>query len=396
MRFIKLGKINKKFLIPVLGGTFKLIYSFLIGLNPKYEIITRNPFILSIYINIGMIFAFIPYLILKYRSKKAKYLKERQNESKLNIELIHYDIFLKTRASKFKLIGVSTLFDFFQTVLINVFCSKCVYNLWFFDIIFISIFSYFLLKTNFYRHQYVSMVIILIFGLFLNIIEYFKSDDKTNKLDPFEIAMKFLTEIFFSLSVVIIKYNLEKNYCSPYEICIWEGFLGIILYIIVLVIINKLELTIGDIKYPDNFSEFIEGYDFNDFIVFFSNIITSCIYNISIFLTCDYFTPVHILIISIMKECYYYLKSMKNYILNILGIITLILIAFTFLIFIEIIELSVFKISYNTKNNIEKRSRIDSQVDINDLIDLTDVVKPEPDEEEIRKTTFSNYSESTQ
>ena len=396
MRFIKLGKINKKFLIPVLGGTFKLIYSFLIGLNPKYEIITRNPFILSIYINIGMIFAFIPYLILKYRSKKAKYLKERQNESKLNIELIHYDIFLKTRASKFKLIGVSTLFDFFQTVLINVFCSKCVYNLWFFDIIFISIFSYFLLKTNFYRHQYVSMVIILILGLFLNIIEYFKLDDKTNKLDPFEIVMKFLTEIFLSLNVVIVKYNLEKNYCSPYEMCIWVGFLGIILYIIVLVIINKLELTIGDIKYPDNFSEFIEGYDFNDFIVFFSNIITSCIYNISIFLTCDYFTPVHILIISIMKECYYYLKSMKNYILNILGIITLILIAFTFLIFIEIIELSVFKISYNTKNNIEKRSRIDSQVDINDLIDLTDVVKPEPDEEEIRKTTFSNYSESTQ
>ena len=288
------------------------------------------------------------------------------------------------------------LLYFFQTVLINVFCSKCVYNLWFFDIIFISIFSYFLLKTNFYRHQYVSMVIILIFGLFLNIIEYFKSDDKTNKLDPFEIAMKFLTEIFFSLSVVIIKYNLEKNYCSPYEMCIWVGFLGIILYIIVLVIINKLELTIGDIKYPDNFSEFIEGYDFNDFIVFFSNIITSCIYNISIFLTCDYFTPVHILIISIMKECYYYLKSMKNYILNILGIITLILIAFTFLIFIEIIELSVFKISYNTKNNIEKRSRIDSQVDIKDMINLTDIVKPDPDDEEIRKTNFSTFSENLQ
>ena len=85
------------------------------------------------------------------------------------------------------------------------------------------------------------MVIILILGLVLNIIEYFKSDDNTNTLDPFEISMKFLTEIFLSLSVVIIKYNLEKNYCSPYEICIWEGFLGLILYIIVLVIINKLE-----------------------------------------------------------------------------------------------------------------------------------------------------------
>ena len=396
MKFIKLGKINKKFLIPVLGGTFRLIHLFLIGLNPKYEIATKNPFILSIYTNIGMIFAFIPYLILKCRSKKAKIQKDTQNESKLTIELIHYDIFLETRGSKFKLIGISTIFDLFQTVLGFLFCSRCVYNLWIFDIIFISFFSYFLLKTNFYRHQYVSMVIILILGLVLNIIEYFKSDDNTNTLDPFEISMKFLTEIFFSLGVVISKYNMEKNYCSPYEICIWEGFLGLILYIIVLVIINKLELTIDDIKYPDNFSEFIEGYDFNDFIVCFLQIIASCIYNISIFVTCDYFTPVHILITSIIKECYYHLKTMKNFIYNFLGIITLILIAFTFLIFIEIIELNIFKISYNTKNNIEKRSRIDSQVDIKDMINLTDIVKPEPDDEEIRKTTFSTFSENLQ
>jgi hypothetical protein len=240
------------------------------------------------------------------------------------------------------------------------------------------------------------MVIILILGLVLNVIEYFKSDDNTNKLDAFEILMKFLTEIFLSLSVVIIKYNLEKNYCSPYEICIWEGFLGLIIYIIVLVIINKLELTIDSIKYPDNFSELIEDYDFNDFIVCFLQIIVSCIYNISIFVTCDYFTPVHILITSIIKECYYHLKTMKNFIYNFLGIITLILIAFTFLIFIEIIELNIFKISYNTKNNIEKRSRIDSQVDIKDMINLTDIVKPDPDDEEIRKTTFSTFSENLQ
>ena len=235
---------------------------------------------------------------------------------------------------------------------------------------------------------YGFLIIILIFGLFLNIIEYFKSDDKTNKLDPFEIAMKFLTEIFFSLSVVIIKYNLEKNYCSPYEICIWEGFLGIILYIIVLVIINKLELTIGDIKYPDNFSEFIEGYDFNDFIVFFSNIITSCIYNISIFVTCDYFTPVHILITSIIKECYYHLKTMKNFIYNFLGIITLILIAFTFLIFIEIIELNICNISYNTKKNIEKRSRKESLIEFRPIIPLNEE-EEKTDEDDKNDATFS-------
>ena len=87
---------------------------------------------------------------------------------------------------------------------------------------------------------------------------------------------------------------------------------------------------------------------------------------------------------------------MKNFIFNILGIITLILIAFTFLIFIEIIELDVFNISYNTKKNIEKRSRIDSQVDIYDMINLPEIVMPEPDDEEIRKTSFSTYNENPQ
>ena len=46
--------------------------------------------------------------------------------------------------------------------------------------------------------------------------------------------------------------------------------------------------------------------------------------------------------------------------LNILGITTLILIGFTFLIFIEIIELNICNISFYTKNNIVKRSKDES------------------------------------
>ena len=61
--------------------------------------------------------------------------------------------------------------------------------------------------------------------------------------------MKFLAEIGFSFNMVLSKYNMEKNYCSPYEICIWEGAIESIIHSICLVIINKLELKIGDIKY---------------------------------------------------------------------------------------------------------------------------------------------------
>ena len=376
MRYINIGKVNKKFLIPVFGGIFRLIHLFLIGYNPKYQIATKNPFLLTIYTNIGMFLAFIPYIILIYRSKKSKILSDSKSESILNIELIHYDIFVKNRASKYKLIALSSVFDLFQTILSFVFCLKCVYNLWILDIIFISVFSYFILKSKLYKHQYLSMVIILILGLVLNVIEYFKLGEIEDKFDIFEISMKFLMEIFFSITIVIIKYNMEKNYTSPYEICIWAGLFGLILNIIVLIILNRLEVTIDGIKYPDNYFELMNNYDINDFFVCSSQIIIACIYNITIFVTCDYFTPVHILITLIIKEFYNHFQKTVNTLYNILGIITLIFISFTFLIFIEIIELNIFNISYNTKKNIGIRSKIDSSLDINNTnITLSDEVE---------------------
>ena len=84
-------------------------------------------------------------------------------------------------------------------------------------------------------------------------------------------------------------------------------------------------------------------------------IVANGVYNIVQFLTCDYFTPCHILIITLITELYYSLKSFNNAVLNVLSFVFLLLIAFTFLVYIEIIELNIFNISYNTKKNIESR-----------------------------------------
>ena len=145
-----------------------------------------------------MILAFIPYLIIKYRTKKSKYLTEVLNKSKLDIEFVHYDIFKEARISKYKLISLSALLDFLETILSYILCSRFLYNLWSFDIIFISLFSYLILKTKLYKHQYISMIIILFLGLSLNIVEYYKYDDRENTLNPIGIIMTLLTEILFS------------------------------------------------------------------------------------------------------------------------------------------------------------------------------------------------------
>ena len=293
--------------------------------------------------------------------------------------------------SKYKLISLSALLDFLETILSYILCSRFLYNLWSFDIIFISLFSYLILKTKLYKHQYISMIIILFLGLSLNIVEYYKFDDRENTLNPIGIIMTLLTEILFSLSLVIVKYNLEKNYCDPYEICIFQGLFGLILFIISLVVINKLELTIDDIKYSENLIEYKNNYDINDFIVCLIIIIVNFIFNISLFVTCNYFTPVHILITSLIKEYHYYLQSNENIILNIFGIVILLLILFMFLVFIEIIEINIFNISYNTKKNIEKRSEIDSFTDINNIINLPDEII---DDEDKTNTSFSSINDN--
>ena len=384
MKCISFGKIDKKLLIPVVGGLTTLIYKYIVKNNPKYKILTQNPFLVSIYVAFGMILAIIPHLILKNRSKKDSNNQRKLIEhSKLNIELIvdDYDIFDRTKFAKFRFIFYSTVFDFAQSLLYSLFALNNSFNLWNFDILLFSLFSYLMLKTKLYRHQYISMIIIIILGFGLNITEAYK-DDTENTSGAFEIIMIFISEICFSFGIVIIKYNMEKNYCGPYEVCIWEGAIGFIINLICLIAFNLSALTIDGIKYPDNIIEYVENFNYNDFIVCFTITIAHFFVNTSLLLTCHYFTPTHTLIIFIIKDCHLYLRSSENVFLNISGFLILILIALSFLIFIEIIEINICNISYNTKKNIEIRSRKESS---NDFIALLPSNEEEEKEDEDNK-----------
>ena len=111
-----------------------------------------------------MILVIFPNFILKHRSKSSLNISDISiKTSKLNIELIVDDdnILERKKFTKFRFIFYSTIFDFSQTLLTTLFALNNSFNLWNFDIIFFSLFSYLMLKTKFYRHQYVSMIIIL-------------------------------------------------------------------------------------------------------------------------------------------------------------------------------------------------------------------------------------------
>lgn len=366
MNIVSCGKINIKILIPIVGGIIRMIGRFLLDINPKKEVVSKNPFIISIYSAFGMSLSFIPFLIYKNKNQNFaskinnKLIPQEIRESKLSVKYVYYDVNKHPKKEKYKLILVCTLFDFSETLLINAFCINCVYNLWVFDITIMSLFSYLILKKNLYKHQYLSMIIIIIFGIGLNVIEYLKKSNDDNKLDPIEIISKFLSEVFYSLNIVINKYNMEKYFCSPYEICLWEGVINFILFSLCLLVFNIFGLTIGDTIYPQNLFDYYNNFDINDIIVILINVFASCFYNILVLITCNEYTPCHVLIILIINESYYYFKFKENLILNTIGFCILLLLLIVFLVFIEMIELNICEISRNTIKNISIRAGRDS------------------------------------
>ena len=168
--------------------------------------------------------------------------------------------------------------------------------------------------------------------------------------------------------VVLMKYNMEKNYCNPYELCLWEGVFDFFLYSICLAIFCGLKLSLYGITHPDNLIQYFKEFGYNDLLLFLAEIITGFTYNISIFLTCDYFTPIHILIIPIIIETKKLLILDSNWTSNIISILILIIILFMLLVFIEVIEINICNLSYNTKKNINLRSEKDSFFDVDSII----------------------------
>ena len=149
------------------------------------------------------------------------------------------------------------------------------------------------------------MIIIIILGLGLNIIEYFKKDDK-NEVGFIEILFKIISEILSCLVIVINKLNMEKYFCHSYEICIWEGLVDFIVISTSLLIVNKIGVTIAGIYHPKNLYDYFDQFDISDIFLALFTIIINGLYNIFIIATCDIFTPFHVLITLIINECYNY------------------------------------------------------------------------------------------
>ena len=393
MAIISCGKLNINYLIPIIGGLIRASRLIAGELLPKKEDIDEKHKLLgdklsvittSVFIDLGMALAFIPFIILKYKSKKtirpSEQIKDR--ERRLTIKLEYYDIYEKNRKSKYKLICFVEFLDISQ-VIFSTIKSNCPYNFWEFDILFLSLFTCIILKTKLYRHQYFSMIIIIILGLGLNVVTYFINED--NEINVLRIFSKILSELFISLCVVLNKYIMDKYFCSPYEVCMLEGSLGVLVLIFCICIIIIINIIDGNITTADIIS--LLGLDDTFFNI--ANVIamfSSFFYNLSILVTIERLSACHVLLALIVHECYYYVpRKITNIIWNIIGLLLLVVMFITFLFFVEILEFNLFEVSSNTKKNIGIRADRD-----NDYVSGTSEIEETDSNEQVGNQSLTS------
>ena len=170
---------------------------------------------------------------------------------------------------------------------------------------------------------------------------------------------------------------MEKYFCSPYEICMLEGIIIVLVSVLCICIIIIINLINGNITTVD----FTSLLGLDNPLLYLTFMIVSSFYNISIYVTSDKLSPYHVLLALIVHECYFYVHTKLDaniIILNIIGFLILIVILIIFLFFIEILEFNLFDISRNTIKNIGIRADRDNDY-ISESSEIDEVDNDEPE-----------------
>jgi len=367
MALLSLGNIDKN-LIPILIGC---VVCFLNRLLNQYDgtLLYKNLILANICISLSRLLAFIPYLILKKRSKNIENKSDDTNIiRKDKIKYLYYNQTEKIAKGKWQLILLSAIVYLMnQYLFIATFEIKT--NTWIWIILITSIFYYLMFKIKIYRHHYVSAILILLIGIIIDIVlENIKND--INK-DLLLFLLKFIRQILFSLYNVMAKYIMEKKFISVYE---FSTYIGVIAFVL-LVIFFIFDYTIFDIF---NYKEYFNNFDYIELLVILGVISTQFGINLCSLFTVRNNSPCHIFVMFVFGQIAYYI-NFEGY--SIFVIICLILILFLSLIFNEIIELNFWGLSDNTKKNIINRAEIED----NSLIIRNDTIDSIENEENIKE-----------
>ena len=353
MRFLSLGKIDKNIISIIVGCVFCFFSRLLLRFPGDSDLFDHN-IITNILVSISYFFTIIPFLILKYRTNNKHKIESIKNNDLEDMEDIPTITQKDITKGKLLYIFLYNFIDFVQGIII-MYSIELKSNYWILNIFIASVFYYLIFKIKLYKHHYLSMILIIVIGITLDLVLENLQYDIVNELKF--VLLRLLREILCSSNNVLIKYLFEKKFCSIYEISLSNGIINTSLYII-LAIFDHYFFKL------DNFSEYFKKFNIHELLVMIGLMITQLGLNICLLIINKTNSPCHIFIIFVFGQLAYYVDFSK--ISKIFIIVCLLLILFMLLIFNEIIEINCFGFEKNTKKNIAKRARMES----NDLLVL--------------------------
>lgn len=390
MACIKIGSCSIYLLLPFFNSIIIAIYNLLYN----HIALKVHPILDNVIASIILILSFIPWIISEKMAKskidstislyrKEGVIKEKNKNPTLNIVALSVVFFLDN--------FIESSFEIDDSV---------DENCWAFEIIFIFLFSFLILKNQIYKHQLLSLIIIFLCGLCCTVLDGLLNFSFIN-------LITFLIGQFSSgLYSVLVKNLLDYYYFSPYKIMFYNSTSCLLINLILLFSMNNVKCTKftkidGKNKYyllrifkcgikgNDNEYYFEKISDFFERIQLiykgqikpYSMKLSPTLYILIIityFFTCSLSSFLSIFTIKTlspfdiyMTSCLLHIilkvqifitisisKTKESYskIILIFYFIFILIILFWYFVFQEMIEINCCKLNYNTKKNIMERS----------------------------------------
>ena len=380
------------FLLPLFFMFIRYFHELMIEESkvPKsFKILKYNlPYLFYLYL--PKILSVILISIIKFK------LKSENNNPQQNLAFRNYHIFTEKKNKKklliyFYIISLLTVIEDIGDFLLYYF-HKINKMGWLIEkktgfIIFVPIFSYYLLNKLIYKHHILAVVLGLIGAFLVNFFRFSLGFSKTNEF--FFHLLNALFSSMYSLALVLIKYVMTNFLIlSPYNFLFYDGIFCIVnSFICVLlewpIVVNlhdSNELLKGenDNYLKNNFLEIFtlfKGQNIKFFIYFFLSFILSFFYYIINIFTLYNFSPSFMIILEaclpidndiislfFRKESENKNKIIKRAFLQLIGYIIIFIAA---LILNEIIILNFLGLNKNIYSEISIRAIKDISLELN-------------------------------
>jgi len=369
------GKINLKYFIYLISYIVSETYSDYILYKFSKKIV-ENRLLEAFLKHFGFLLIIIPELISKkYNSSdspKEKIEKEINNEnvknrSNKNPKDSSYNNIKSKDIIIFFAVCILDLVLEFSYILIELLNGFYTEEYFIFEALIWFIVPKFIFKKTYYKHQKISILLIIIIGAIKLIFTIFSFKSFNYK--------QFLLEIFIHSGNVVfyayIKTLMEFKYFSPFQCCFLFGIVNtpliLIIYFIVSYIPCNNKFLCGEKKYFDNIYSIFDNINFKELILLTLECLCEGIELLLINMIINKFTLYHILIPFLVTfSVIHLLESQITPTKIIINVIYLILETIFFLIFLEIIELNFCNLNYNLKRKIEERAINEKVYNVND------------------------------